>query len=41
MNSTYNVNAFVPGDTNLGALRTEIYANDAHVCSLSENAEDK
>lgn len=30
--STYNVNAFVPGDTNLCALSTKIYANDTHGC---------
>lgn len=30
--STYNIYAFVPCDTDLCALGTEIYANDAHGC---------
>ena len=31
--STYDIDALVSSNTNLGALRTEIYANDTHVCS--------
>lgn len=33
----YNVDAFVPGNANLGTLRTEIYANNAHGCGDMKN----
>ena len=30
--ATHNINTFVSSNPNLGALRTEIDADDAHVC---------
>ena len=33
---TYNIDAFVSGDTNFGALCPKIYANNTHVCGCEK-----